>query len=79
MINDRSMRGPRRCDTRWPQTIVMRRAHRQANNPYRRSRRRLTWGGLLDALCWAVVVVGGFAGGAWLLSATVSGLSRAWQ
>lgn len=35
-MNDRTMHGPRRCDTRWPQTIVMRRAHRQADTPYRR-------------------------------------------
>jgi len=35
-MNQRTMRGPRRVDTRWPQTQVMRRAQRQADSPYRR-------------------------------------------
>jgi hypothetical protein len=37
MINHRTMTGPRRVDTRWPQTVVMpRRAERTRDNPYRR-------------------------------------------
>lgn len=40
-MNQRSMSGARRVDTRWPQTDVMpRRAHRTADNPYRRKPRR---------------------------------------
>jgi hypothetical protein len=45
-MNQRTMTGPRRCDTKWPQTEVMpRRAMRTRENPYRRPQREpINWG-----------------------------------
>jgi len=78
-MNTRSMRAPRRVDTRWPQTIVMHRAHRQIDSPYRRTRRRPDWGRVLDLLCWCVVWAAGALSAALILRATVAGLARLWS
>jgi len=76
-MNMQSMSRPRRVETRWPQTQVMRRAHRTTDNPHRRS--RPTWGELLDRLCWVVVVLGSFALAAFVLGYTVHRLNGLWS
>ncbi len=78
-MNTRSMSAPRRVDTRWPQTEQMsRRAMRSVDNPYRRSRARLSWGKILDAICWAIVVTSISFGGAWVLAYTIKRLGSIW-
>lgn len=47
MMNDRTMTGPRRCDTEWPQTRVLyTRAERQRSHAYRQkpAREPINWG-----------------------------------
>jgi len=76
-MNQRSMHGPRRIDTNWPQTRVMRR--RDDGNPYRRRRPRFTWRAMLDAVCWAIAVVA--IGGVAVVAATytVRQLDAMWE
>lgn len=59
MINNRSMAGPRRVDTQWPQTdlIDRRRAPRRRDHAYRRKNtRRVDW--LAVVLLLAAAMVG---------------------
>lgn len=72
-LNQRSMTGPRRVDTRWPQTEQMlRRVARVHDNPYRRRRPRVTWGGIVDAACWVIVA----CAASWLVWCAVSTAAR---